>query len=85
MFDQGHFKFKVIVQGQTHCHVSSISFEPLVGFTKKIHINDKYDESICSVYVCKGRFNVKVIVQCKTMYDLGPLPSSITLTTFLTN
>ena len=26
----------------------------------------------------QGRFNVKVIVQGYTLYDLGPLPSSIT-------
>jgi len=33
----------------------------------------------------QGWFKVKVIVQGKTLYDLGPLPNSINLTTILTN
>jgi len=32
----------------------------------------------------QGWFTLKVIVQGQTLYDLGPLPSSITLTTILT-
>ena len=62
MFDQGHFKVKVL--GQTPYCLRSISFEPLVGFTKNwTHV--KLDESMCSVYVWprsghghSSRFNI---------------------------
>jgi len=43
LFDQCHFKVKVIVWSQTHYCVRSISFE--------LYTNVKYDESICSAYV----------------------------------
>ena len=36
MFDQGDFKVNVIVKGQTHYHVRSTSFEPLVAFTNNL-------------------------------------------------
>ena len=66
MFDQGHVK--VIVQGQTHYCVRSISFEPLVGFTN----NSAQISSMirCAVHMFdQGRFKVKVIVQYQTLYD----------------
>jgi len=50
MFDQGRFKVKVIVKGQTHYRVRFTSLEPLVFFYQELCTNVKYDESMCSAY-----------------------------------
>jgi len=63
MFFKGVFKVKLIVQGQTHYHVHSISLNPLVAFA----INSTQMSSMmrqCAVGMSdQGRFKVKVIIQ----------------------
>jgi len=60
IFDKVHFKVKVIVLGQTHYRVRSMSFEPLVGFTSN---SAQMSSKICRCAVRmfdQGRVNVIV-------------------------